>query len=251
MLRHFHDITNVVFINLDSRIDRRTQFESQFRKIGLQPQRFDAIRNADGAIGCSMSHVACMELAIQNNWDHVLVCEDDATITNPGHLVYQVNHFLNRFKDSWDVLLLAGNNYQPFRQESPEAVRVANCQTTTSYLVRRPYFNRLLANFKEGLRNLIAAPAEQPNYAIDQYWKLLQRRDRWYLIVPISMIQRSDFSDVSNRRVDYSNVMTQINKKWHRRRKSVVPVKSRVRKLKNVTGFGLFFNIIILNILIY
>ena len=229
MLRNFHDITNVLFINLDSRTDRRTHFELQFFKIGFNPQRFAAIQNARGATGCTMSHIACMEMAIQNKWDHVLVCEDDATIINPDQLVHQVNHFFQRFNDSWDVLLLAGNNYQPFRQESPEAVRVANCQTTTAYLVRRPYFETLLANFKEGLNKL---------KAIDQYWKLLQRRDRWYLIVPISMIQRPDFSDVSNRRVDYSNVMTQINKKWQRGQKSVVPVKSRVRKLKNVRGRG-------------
>lgn len=224
MLRDFHDITNVLFINLDSRTDRRTHFELQFVEIGFHPQRFAAIHNARGATGCSMSHIACMEMAIKNKWDHVLVCEDDATIINPAQLVHQVNHFFQRFNDSWDVLLLAGNNYQPFRQESPEAVRVANCQTTTAYLVRRPYFETLLANFKEGLNKL---------KAIDQYWKLLQRRDRWYLIVPISMIQRSDFSNVSNRRVDYSNVMTQINKKWQRGR------KSRVDKLiKNVTGGG-------------
>jgi len=229
MLRNFHDITNVLFINLDSRTDRRTHFELQFFKIGFNPQRFAAIQNARGAIGCTMSHIACMEMAIQNKWDHILVCEDDATIINPDQLVHQVNHFFQRFNDSWDVLLLAGNNYQPFRQESPEAVRVSNCQTTTAYLVRRPYFEMLLANFKEGLNKL---------KAIDQYWKLLQRRDRWYLIVPISMIQRSGFSDISNRHVDYANVMTQINKKWQRGQKSVVPVKSRVRKLKNVRGRG-------------
>jgi GR25 family glycosyltransferase involved in LPS biosynthesis len=211
----FHDIKNVLFINLDSRIDRRSHFESQFRKIGFQPQRFSAIRNADGAIGCSMSHVACLELAIHNNWDHVLICEDDATITNPGQLVHQVNAFLKRFGDSWDVLLLAGNNYQPFRQESPECVRVANCQTATCYLVRRPYFERLLANFKEGLKNLKANPGQQPDYAVDQYWKRLQRTDRWYLIVPISVIQRPDYSDISNQHVDYSRVMNQVNKKWY------------------------------------
>jgi GR25 family glycosyltransferase involved in LPS biosynthesis len=215
MLRQFHDIKNVLYINLDSRIDRRTHFESQFTKMEFAPQRFSAIWNADGAIGCSMSHVACLELAIQNDWDHVMVCEDDATITNPGQLVYQVNQFLNRFNDAWDVLLLAGNNYQPFRQESPECVRVANCQTTTAYVVRRPYFETLLANFKDGLKKLIAEPRQQPKYAIDQYWKNLQRTDRWYLIVPITVIQRADYSDVSKQRVDYSQRMTQVDKKWY------------------------------------
>jgi hypothetical protein len=215
MLHLFHDITNVVYINLDSRIDRRTHFESQFNKMGLKPQRFSAIRNADGAIGCSTSHVACLELAIRNNWDHVLICEDDATITNPGQLVYQVNQFFKRFGDSWDVLLLAGNNYQPFRQVSPECVRVANCQTATCYLVRRPYFETMLANFKEGLKNLTAQPNEQPKYAVDQYWKRLQRTGRWYLIVPITVIQRPDYSDIANQRVDYRNDMLQVNKKWY------------------------------------
>ena len=215
MLRQFHDIKNILYINLDSRIDRRTHFELEFNKMGLKTQRFSAIRNADGAIGCSMSHVACLELAIKNEWDHVLVCEDDATITNQGQLVYQVNQFLNRFNDGWDVLLLAGNNYQPFRQESPECVRVANCQTTTAYLVRRPYFETLLANFKDGLKHLIAEPSQQPVYTIDQYWKNLQRTDRWYLIVPITVIQRADYSNISKRRVDYSESMTRVDKKWY------------------------------------
>ena len=215
MVNQFHDITNLLYINLDSRIDRRIHFEAQFNKLGLRTQRFSAIRNANGAIGCSMSHVACMEIAIRNNWDHVLVCEDDATVTNPGQLVYQVNQVLKQKGDNWDVLLLAGNNYQPFRQESPECVRVANCQTATAYLVRRPYFEKLLANFKEGLAKLIADPANEPKYAIDQYWKKLQRVDRWYLIVPISVIQRPDYSDISKQHVNYTDAMTQINKKWY------------------------------------
>jgi hypothetical protein len=215
MLRQFHDIKNIVYINLDSRMDRRAQFEPQFIKLGLKPQRFSAIRNANGAIGCSMSHITCLELAIRNQWDHVLVCEDDAAITNPGQLVYLVNQFLNRFNDSWDVLLLAGNNYQPFRRESPECIRVANCQTATSYLVCRHYFEPLLANFKDGLKKLIAEPGQQPKYAIDQYWKNLQRNDRWYLIVPITVIQRPDYSDISKQHVDYSRHMTQVDKKWY------------------------------------
>ena len=113
--------------------------------------------------------------------------------------------------------MLAGNNYRPFRQVSPECVRVANCQTATCYLVRRPYFETMLANFKEGLKNLIAQPNEQPKYAVDQYWKRLQHTGRWYLIVPISVIQRPDYSDIANQRVDYRNDMLNVNKKWYGR----------------------------------
>ena len=62
---------------------------------------------------------------------------------------------------------------------------------------------------------MIANPSLHPEYAIDQYWKKLQRVDRWYLIVPITVIQRPDYSDVSGQQVDYSDVMTQVDKKWY------------------------------------
>jgi GR25 family glycosyltransferase involved in LPS biosynthesis len=159
--------------------------------MGLLTQRFPAIANANGAIGCSMSHIACLELAIKNNWEHVLICEDDATIINPGQLVYQFNQFLKRNGDNWDVLLLAGNNYQ-----------------------RRPYFETLLNNFKKGLNGLIETNIQE-TYAIDQYWKELQRIHRWYLIIPVSVIQRSDYSDICKRHVNYTKEMTTVNKKWY------------------------------------
>ena len=214
MLHQFHDIKNVLYINLDSRIDRRNHFEMAFNKIGLQLQRFQAIEKKNGAVGCTMSHIACLELAIKNKWDHVLVCEDDATITNPGQLVYQVNQFFKKMGNHWDVLLLGGNNYQPFRQMSSECIRVGNCQTTTCYLVNSHYFETLLNNFKTGLRNL-ETTNEQQKYAIDQYWKHLQRMHRWYLIIPVSVIQRSDYSNISKQHTDYTKDMLTVNKKWY------------------------------------
>jgi len=213
-MKNFHDIKHILYINLDSRIDRRTHFEMEFNKIGLQIQRFPAIYNDDGAVGCSMSHIACLQMAIKNNWDHVLICEDDATIINPGQLVYQVNQFFKNFENNWDVLLLAGNNYQPFRQVSPECIRVGNCQTATAYLVQNHYFQPLLDNFKKGLNNLISTK-NQPDYAIDQYWKNLQRINRWYLIVPVSIVQRNDYSNICKQHVDYRKDMTTVNKKWY------------------------------------
>lgn len=214
MIRQFHDIEHVLYINLDSRVDRRNHFEMEFNKIGLHVQRFPAIANPNGGVGCSMSHIACLELAIKNNWDHVLICEDDATIVNPGQLVYQFNQFLKKHGDNWEVVLLGGNNYQPFRQVSPECVRVGNCQTTTSYLLRRPYYETLLDNFRKGLNGFIETN-DPETYSIDQYWKELQRMHRWYLITPISVIQRSDYSNISKQHVNYSNDMLNVNKKWY------------------------------------
>jgi hypothetical protein len=45
------------------------------------------------------------------------------------------------------------------------------------------------------------------------YWKCLQREDRWYLITPISIIQRDGYSDIEKQDVDYERLMTDLVKK--------------------------------------
>jgi hypothetical protein len=40
-------------------------------------------------------------------------------------------------------------------------------------------------------------------FAIDQAWKALQRRDRWYIFSPAFGRQRPSFSDIEQRDVDY------------------------------------------------
>jgi len=67
------DIKNAYYINLEKRTDRKVHVENELKKIGIKAQRFNAIQLPNGALGCSMSHLKCIENAKQNGWDHVLV----------------------------------------------------------------------------------------------------------------------------------------------------------------------------------
>ena len=223
MLRTFSDIKHAIYINLDSRNDRRELFEKQFKELAsIYPKdfsftpvsRFSAIKDEEnGAIGCTKSHIECLRLAKANGWDHVLILEDDALVTHPEILVHQVNSFLSRFRDEWDVLLFSGNNYPPFQVHSPDCFRVANCQTTGCYLVCSRYYDTLLQNFEEGLIACMANPGKNYAYACDSYWKRLQMIDRWYLITPLCVIQRAGYSDIEKKEVDYEKLMTDLVKK--------------------------------------
>ena len=223
MLRSFSDIKNAIYINLDSRVDRRELFEKQFAELAaLYPKeytfvpaaRFSAIRDdANGAMGCTRSHIECLKIALHNDWEHAVIFEDDALLIHPEVLSHQVTSFLSCFHDNWDVLLLSGNNYPPFKIESPNCFRVANCQTTGAYLVCRRYYKTLIQNFEDGLAALQNAPHNKREFACDQYWKRLQRVDRWYLITPICVIQRPGYSDIEKQDVDYERLMTDLVKK--------------------------------------
>lgn len=222
MLNKFSDIKHAIYINLDSRKDRRELFEKQIEDLhSLYPadflfypvSRFSAIKHEHGALGCSMSHLECLRLAKKNGWEHVLIFEDDAMFIHAEVLVQQVNSFLSRFHDQWDVLLFSGNNYPPFKIEPPTCFRVANCQVATCYLVSSRYYDTLIANFEQGLVGLMANPENKSEYACDIYWKRLQRVDRWYLITPMSIIQRPGYSDIEKMEVNYEKMMTDLVKK--------------------------------------
>lgn len=223
-LRRFSDIKHAIYINLDSRPDRRELFESQFVNLHrLYPNqytffpvtRFSAIEHEFGAVGCSKSHIECIRFAKRKGWEHVLIMEDDALVKYPELLVKQVNSFLSTFRDNWDVVLFSGNNYPPFKIETPYCFKVENCQTTGCYLVCSRYYDTLLRNFEEGVAQLETDPGNAKVYGLygcDQYWKTLQRIDKWYLITPMCVVQRSGYSNIMKRNVKYENLMLDLVK---------------------------------------
>ena len=86
----------VLYINLDSRPDRNENVKNELNKIGIiNPVRFKAIKLDNGALGCSMSHLKCIEIAKLNKYDNVFICEDDIEFLNPELFLNQIQLFLD------------------------------------------------------------------------------------------------------------------------------------------------------------
>ena len=183
------DIKNVFYINLEHRTDRKEHIENELLKLGLTGTRFNAIKMKNGAIGCSLSHLKILEQSTKNNLDHVLILEDDITFLDSELFKNQINKFLQLHDNNWDVILFAGNNMPPYKNIDDTCVQVTRCQTTTGYLVNGHYIDRLASNVKIGLTNLLNNPTKHPIYAIDKFWFTLQNTDRWYLIIPLTVVQ--------------------------------------------------------------
>jgi glycosyl transferase, family 25 len=202
-----------IYINLLSRVDRKEHVESELKKLGItNPTRFNAIKMENGALGCSMSHLKCVELAKKNNYDYIFICEDDITFLNPTLFTMQLQMFLSKHK-SWDMILVAGNNMVPFEAVDNTCIKVSNCQTTTGYIVKREYYDKLMENYKEGIQKQLKEP-NVPDYKIDKHWFKLQKEDNWFLIIPLSVIQREDYSDIEKKKTNFSNYMLNYNKAY-------------------------------------
>jgi len=211
-MNNINDIKHAFYINLDTRPDRKEHVKTQLNMIGIKADRFKAIKLNNGAIGCSMSHLKLLENAKKNNLPHILIVEDDILFTKPSVFIENFNKFLTLHK-MFDVVLLAGNNLPPFFPIDNTCVRVTTCQTTTGYLVLNHYFDILIENYKKGIEKLIQSPNEHRLYAIDKYWFNLQRRDKWYLIIPLTVSQKRDYSDIEKKLTDYSIAMLDLEKK--------------------------------------
>lgn len=101
-------IKHCLYINLSSRMDRKEHVEKELAKIGVPFERFNAIKLPNGAIGCSMSHLKCLQIAKDRGWSHVFVCEDDIQFLDSDLFKKQLDTLLKNHTDDWDVLLVVG-----------------------------------------------------------------------------------------------------------------------------------------------
>ena len=224
------DIKHAFYINLDSRPDRKQHVERQLGIIGINAQRFKAIKLQNGALGCSLSHLKLIETAKANNWPHILVVEDDILFTNPSLFIQQCNKFLSTHKE-FDVALISGNNVPPYREIDDTCVQVTKCQTTTGYLVQNHYFDTLIQNYKMGIQNLMREPENHRIYAIDKFWFNLQAIHKWYLIIPLTVTQREDYSDIEKRPTNYARALLDLDKEAFFKKQMEQQVKANLGKL--------------------
>ena len=207
-------LKNTLFINLEHRKDRLEHIMCEFQKIGVtKAMRVNAIRTKLGAIGCTLSHIRCLEIAKQSDFEHVFICEDDITFLNPELFLKNLTDFDNNDQINWDMCLVGANNLPPYHKFNDYCIRVFYAQTTTGYIVKKHYYDTLIANFKEGVHKLINDPSTVKQTALDIYWKKLQCQDFWYMIIPATVTQYSNYSDIENCKTDYTDMMIDLDKK--------------------------------------
>lgn len=219
-----------LFINLDSRVDRLDHALTEFEKMNIQVERVSAIKNRNGAIGCTMSHIKCLQLAKERDYEHVFICEDDITFLDPGKLKENVEKFMEHMKSTWDVLIIGGNNVPPYQKLSDYCARVFSCQTTTGYIVQKHFYDTLIKNFKESAENLMREPENKREYALDIYWKRLQKHHIWLMLTPPTVTQYESYSDIENRNVNYEHLMLDMNKEWYVRQQQQMLQKIQMQQ---------------------
>ena len=210
-------IDRFLIINLDERKDRLESIADQCREAGIPEDRMtriSAVKEAVGWRGCTKSHIGALQLAKANRWKTVMVLEDDVDFTQGGGYLKDTVRECMLNRGAWDVVMMnyglscraptgtleergrgALRDYFPVTRVTDKFYRVKGGAATSScYLITLPYYDTLIANYREGLD--LGTP-------LDLHWETLQRRDRWLFPAPPVGAQREDYSDILGRVVNY------------------------------------------------
>jgi len=212
--KHFNwnNISQIVYINLDNRIDRKNHIEKELKNVGIPPNlitRLNATKHKKGLAGCAHSHYKICQMAIDNNWNNVLVFEDDFVFTIDKHTVNNMFYDLfNPLKncDKWDGIVLAANiNIISKPSTCPFLDRNLGSQTTSGYIIQKDMFYPLRDIFYKSYED-IANGKPTHEFALDISWQKLHKKYKWYIFKPKMGRQIDGYSDIEEKITDYSNV---------------------------------------------
>ena len=205
------EYSNLYYINLEKRKDRKKHIEEQLKKIDYPKNkinRIDAINNKDGLTGCGLSHIKALKEGLNQNDEYIIILEDDFEwIHNKEKTLDILKNAVNN-KD-WNVILLSCNGNS--KKYNKYLNKVIDCQTASGYIIKKSYIPILLKLWKENInirlkyninKNNSYKQYNSHNTALDICWKKLQNNN-WFLTNPILGKQMKSYSDIEKKVVDY------------------------------------------------
>ena len=210
----------IFIINLDHRKDRWEQCIQQLKKYNITNyERFSAIKpklkdlpkkyynklecpsRLDsykiGAMGCKLSHYEIIKMSYDNNYENILILEDDITFLfneNFHSLLTKLSPHINLIKDCFGLLYLSGNHLGGLiKQITPNISLIKGILSTGSYIINRKAMKMIIDQ-------LINYDRE-----IDVYYSnILHNNIHCFCFIPHLTKQNEDYSDILNKKVRYS-----------------------------------------------
>ena len=213
-------------INLEERNDRLHESLLEFKLnniVGVE--RFNAIKitedNDNGWVirGCTHSHMDILKKQVENNWEKVIIFEDDFLLDICHNNINKIsNDMIKRISESdYDLLFLGGCLLEPSEYVNECLIKPNNFVQTTTYISSLKFANYVVNNFNYLDKELVTY-GEQ----IDSYYSTLSTKKHWrmntslkgikeikehdlkiYFYFPILFNQRPSYSNITNMYCNY------------------------------------------------
>lgn len=187
-------------MNLDKRPDRWEEAIQQFKMNKIVAHRFRAFNGKNiyrgqkpirsGEFGCLFTHLSILLDARSNNYEKVLIFEDDVELHKDFEKI--ASEFLQEIPDNWDMIYFGANTAKNNGTKISSRVNIASSLLGGhAYAVKNTVYDRL-----------IHALENEP-YQVDETYSRMHTFMNTYLCDPIIAWQRDGWSDINNLFVSY------------------------------------------------
>ena len=197
-------IDKVIYINLESRIDRKKEIENELNNYNIEYERFNALSTPEfGIVGCTQSHLDIFKMAKEKGYKNILIFEDDFMfLVSKEKLEEQIELLFNSNSKSpcnFEICMLSYNLIKSREcTDYPFLKKVLECQTTSGYIINASMYDKLIDLYTWTLP-LLKTTRKHWIYALDQIWKILQPISKWYCFDIRIGKQRPSYSDLGNK----------------------------------------------------
>ena len=181
----------IIFIHCKHRLDRMENIKLLLEKTKLTNYIIleATYLPKNGAKGCSHSHYRAMDMALKNNWDKVLIIEDDFQFNN--NLNFE--EIINSINNDWDVLMpywCINGIFKRTKRINKFIRKVINKKygafTTSCYAVNKNIISILRDLFllSYNKQSNIYKRYLENNLTCDNIWFAIQHKYKWFIIDP-------------------------------------------------------------------
>lgn len=199
-------------INLDRRSDRWAECVQIFKNLKLQVERFSACDGQlietgfgklyNGELGGTISHTKLIKKIKDENFDKVLILEDDVEFCN--NFIPLIEETLNKLPEDWDIFFLGGNHTGGYSKINEKIGRVYKTFALHAYAVRNKCLDTIYENMIRFVGNTLCCNKQiTPSVAADYYLSKLQPHLNCYSAFPNLAWQRESFSDLQQDIMNY------------------------------------------------
>jgi GR25 family glycosyltransferase involved in LPS biosynthesis len=205
-MKLFDRFDKVYCINLKRRPERLEEFKKEVEKYDLG--NFEVFEAVDGNViknrrsnklkpseqGLIESNLLIIKECIKNNYDNVLILEDDCTFTDE---VLNLDDYFNKLPTDWDMLYMGGNHNTHMNMKPPTIINEKVCKLHHTFST---HFIGIKNTIFQELEFLLSITHEP----LDVTYTQLQKNKKVYSFYPAIAKQRVGYSDIQNGLRDYN-----------------------------------------------